>query len=128
MTTSASARIGRGNAMAGAAEKQQPVVHASVHETYASSLATARRLGECAVSGQLGHETGRNVYRLAYGDFVSSIEENLKTDVEFRKWLDVDVPLRLDKIIDGQACAADGSPMRLLALMPPVHYPTTKWL
>ena len=100
--------------MAVAAEQQQSETQIHAHETYAASLGTVRRLGECAVKDQLGSESGQNVYRLAYADFVTSIEENLKTDVEFRKWLDVDTAPRIDNIINGQVCAADGTPMQIL--------------
>lgn len=79
-------------------------------ELYARSLRFIRRLGRMAREGaeqELYDEYDRY---LAHTDFVTAIEENLKTDPDFREDLDV-TSKHTFPVIDGRVCAANGELM-----------------
>ncbi len=76
-------------------------------EEYAHSLMTIKRMGGLAVEGVVEHVPARE---LALADFTTAVTEMLKTDSEFRECLDID-NRRKHYVIDGKACAADGTPM-----------------
>lgn len=80
------------------------------NQEYAHSLDTIYRLGRIAVEGVPEKPSEEQLYNLARDDFTTGIDEMLKTDVEFRNYLDVE-SVHKYQVIDGQVCANDGTPM-----------------
>lgn len=75
-------------------------------EIYGKSLGTIRRLGEASLAG-----TGFEVeFELAHDDFETALAEMIKTDPEYRHYLDVN-KARQFAYRDGKTRAADGTPM-----------------
>jgi len=89
--------------------QEAPWVNIS-QEQYAHSLSTIRRLGRMAVEGEMDFGEAEMITELAFADFNTAIAEMLKTDPEFRQFLDVN-NRRTHSVIDGMVRAADGTPM-----------------
>ncbi len=79
-------------------------------EKYAHSMHALRRLGQAAIEGWESDPTVEQVEAYARDDFSSAVIEMIKTDPEFRDYLDVGEP-RVYEVINGQTCAIDGTPM-----------------
>jgi len=101
--------------MAVAAEAlETPPVYQEPHvpqEKYAHSLYTLRQWGGSLLlenEVQLGGDQGFR--ELSFGDYVSALREMVRTDSELSERLDID-DKRGHRIIDGQACDANGTPM-----------------
>ncbi len=72
------------------AEAAAQRTHAVTRERYAHSLSGMRQLGRIATLGELQTQQGESLRRQEYTNFITAIEENLKTDETFRAHLDVE--------------------------------------
>lgn len=73
-----------------------------IAEQYAHSLSTIRYLGRMGRAGLENSEAALHASELAWTDFITGIQENLKTDEEFRPYLDVESK-PVFQIVDGKA-------------------------
>lgn len=78
-----------------------------VTEVYAKSLRTIRDLGSFVVEQTVRPE-GQASYELAFHDFETAIAEMLKTDPEFRNWLDIN-NVRNHEVRDDLVRSEDGT-------------------
>lgn len=90
-----------------AAEQTRLYPNPHAREEYAHSNSTIRHLGEHAVRGAESGQEGEGVQYLAWRDFITGIEENLKTDEEFRPYLDVESK-QVFRVVDGKSRTARG--------------------
>lgn len=81
-----------------------------LEEEYAHSLSTFRRWGSTAVQATVELENSEALEQLARDDFTTAVTEMLKTDAEFRDYLDIDVN-RTHAVHEDKVRAADGRPM-----------------
>lgn len=81
-----------------------------IEEEYAHSLSSLRRLGSYATTEAVAAEHREAAAELAYKDFKTAVTEMLKTDGDYRYCLDLENSDEY-RVIDGQACAADGVPI-----------------
>lgn len=92
--------------MANAAETQ----HLQTLE-YARSVQTLYRWGGSLLTrNAIEQERSNELRALSFNDYVSALREMLRTDNDFREKIDVD-DKEGRRIIDGQVCASDGTPM-----------------
>lgn len=96
--------------MANTAELIQTLEVDALEEEHLHSLSTLRRLGKSAVQGAFS-ETYLAYRELAFEDFTSHLAEMLKTDPDFRKYLEVESKPRVYDVFNSRVCAADGTPM-----------------
>lgn len=79
-------------------------------EEYAHSLWAIRNFGKFVVEQTLQSPEGQSTQELTYQDFQTALGEMLKTDVEFRGFLDINNK-RKHEILDNKVCAEDGTPL-----------------
>lgn len=83
---------------------------AALHEKYAHSLRTIRRLGECALSDDVESEEQRAAREMLLTDFKTGVAEMLSTDEEFKEQLDIN-PENTYGIEAGQVIMKNGKPI-----------------
>lgn len=84
-------------------------VQPQTDEVYARSLGTLERVGALAVAGALERDADGAV-QLLRDDFDTGVLENLRTAPGIEARLDIE-RVRWQRVVDGQAVAADGTPM-----------------
>ncbi len=82
----------------------------AANETYARSSSSIRRLGYAALHTEVDRQEVLAAHELAFSDFVTAVEEMLKTDPEFRNLFDIDNE-RTHQVKDGHVLSAYGDPM-----------------